>query len=100
MIHRRDFIALVGSAATAWPLAANAQQPERPRHVGVLLSQSADDQVAQTRYAAFLQGLQRSGWEVGRNLRIETRWAAGGADNSRKSAAELVALAPNVILAT
>jgi putative tryptophan/tyrosine transport system substrate-binding protein len=102
-MNRRELFALLGGAAAPLvlaPLAARAQQPERVRHVGVLMSQSTDDQVAQTRYAAFLQGLQRSGWEVGRNVRIETRWAAGSTDNTRKSASELVALAPDVILAT
>jgi putative tryptophan/tyrosine transport system substrate-binding protein len=99
MSNRRQFITLVGGAA-AWPLAARAEQRERMRRIGVLMSQSADDRVAQTRYAAFLQGLQRSGWEVGRNVQIEARWVATGGDNTRKSAAELVSLAPDVILAT
>ena len=97
-MKRRAFITLLGGAA-AWPLAARAQQDGRMRRVGVLMSQSADDAVAQVRYAAFLQGLQQSGWEVGRNVRIETRWTLGSSDNTRKSAAELVALAPDVILA-
>jgi putative ABC transport system substrate-binding protein len=100
MTSRREFVSLLGGAAAAWPLAARSQQTERLRRVGALMSQSADDRVAQVRYAAFLQGLQRAGWEVGRNVRLETRWAAGSADSTRKSAAELVALAPDVILAT
>ena len=70
------------------------------RRIGVLMSQAAQDTVAQVRYAAFLQGLQQSGWEVGRNVRIETRWIPGSPDHIRKAAAELVALAPDVILAT
>jgi putative ABC transport system substrate-binding protein len=98
-MRRREFITLLGGATAAWPLSARAQQDERIRRVGVLISQGANDAVAQERYAAFLQGLQRSGWEVGRNVRIETRWSASSVD-ARKSAAELVALAPDVILAT
>jgi putative ABC transport system substrate-binding protein len=98
-MKRREFIALFGGAA-AWPIAARAQQQERMRRIGVLMSQGAADAVAQVRYAAFLQGLQQSGWEVSRNLRIDTRWAAGSADHMRASAAELVALAPDVMLAT
>ena len=92
MTTRRAFIGVLGGAA-AWPLAARAQQPERVRRVGVLMSLAAQDTVAQVRYAAFLQGLQQSGWEVGRNVRIETRWIPGNPDHIRKAAAELVALA-------
>jgi putative ABC transport system substrate-binding protein len=97
-MRRRDFIALFASAAVARPFAAHAQQPERMRRIGVLIGIAPDDPVAQTRYAAFLQGLQQSGWIDGRNLRIETRWAAGNAADTRKYAAELVALAPDVIV--
>jgi putative ABC transport system substrate-binding protein len=97
-IRRREFITLVGGAI-AWPIAARAQHGERTRRVGVLMSAGAGDAVTQVRYAAFLQGLQQSGWEVGRNVRIETRWATGSADNTRQLAAELVALSPDVILA-
>jgi putative ABC transport system substrate-binding protein len=101
-MRRREFISLLGGAAAAWPLAARAQQQERMRRVGALMSQGASDEVAQVRYAAFLQGLQHSGWEVGRNLRVDTRWTggSGSADRMRESAAELAALAPDVILAT
>jgi putative tryptophan/tyrosine transport system substrate-binding protein len=99
-MERREVIALLGGVAAAWPLAARAQQRERVRRIGVLLSQSTEDRVAQTRYAAFLQGLQRSGWEIGRNVQIEARWVATGGENTRKAAAELVSLAPDVILAT
>src|SRR5262249_42179586 len=96
---RREFITLLGGAA-AWPLAARAQQPERMRRIGVLLPAAADDREFQIWVAAFHQGLGQLGWIIGRNLRIDTRWAgAGGADISRH-AAELVALAPDVILAT
>ena len=98
-MRRREFIAAL-SAAAAWPLAASAQQPERMRRVGVLMNTAADDPVGQTRIAAFLQGLQQLGWSVGRNMQIDTRWAAGDADRIRTYAVELVALAPDVILAT
>ena len=98
-MRRREFIAAL-SAAAAWPLAASAQQPERMRRVGVLMNTAPDDPVGQTRIAAFLQGLQQLGWSVGRNMQIDTRWAAGDADRIRTYAVELVALAPDVILAT
>jgi putative ABC transport system substrate-binding protein len=98
MSSRRDFITLLGGAA-AWPLAARAQQGERMRHIGVLMPSAADDPVGQIRLGAFLQGLQPLGWAVGSNVRIDIRWTAGDASLSRKYAAELVALAPHVILA-
>jgi putative tryptophan/tyrosine transport system substrate-binding protein len=97
-LRRRDFIALLGGAA-AWPLAAQAQQGERMRRVGVLMNLSSDNPEGQARNAAFLQTLQELGWTVGRNVRIDYRWAAGDVDRNRKNAAELVALAPDVILA-
>jgi ABC-type uncharacterized transport system substrate-binding protein len=99
MIRRREFIALLGSAAVTWPLAARAQQGERARRVGVLLPAASDDVEFQARVGAFLQGLQQSGWSIGRNLRIDTRWATANADDIRRHAAELVTLAPDVILA-
>ena len=99
-LKRREFITLLGGAAAAWPLAARAQQPERMRRIGVLMSLAADDPEAQARLAAFLQGLQQLGWTDGRNVRIDYRWAAGDADRIRRYAAELVALAPDVILAS
>ena len=98
-MKRRTFITLLAGAA-AWPLAARAQQRERVRRVGVLMNTAADDPIGQTRIAAFLQGLQQSGWSVGRNLQIDTRWAAGDADRIRRYTAELAALAPDVIVAT
>ena len=99
MMERREFITLLGGVAV-WPLAARAQQTERMRRIGVLLPAAADDREFQIWVAAFHQGLGQLGWIIGRNLRIDTRWAgAGGADISRH-AAELVALAPDVILAT
>jgi putative ABC transport system substrate-binding protein len=97
-MRRREFITLLSGAA-AWPLTARAQQPERMRRIGVLVNLPADDPQAQVRNAALLQGLQELGWTVGRNLRIDFRWGAGNAENVRKFAAELVALAPDVILA-
>jgi putative ABC transport system substrate-binding protein len=97
-MSRRQFIGLLGGAAAAWPLAARAQQGERMRRIGVLTNLVADDPEAQARVGAFLQGLQELGWAVGRNMRIEYRWGAGDADRTRGYAAELVALAPDVIL--
>ena len=99
-MRRREFITLLGGAAAAWPLAARAQQRERMRRIGVLMNVAADDPEAQARIAAFLQGLQQLGWTDGRNVRIDYRWAAGDAERYRRYAAELVALAPDVILAT
>jgi putative ABC transport system substrate-binding protein len=100
-MRRREFIGgILGSAAT-WPLAARAQQGEQMRRIGVLTSgAAADDPDGQVRSAAFVQGLQQLGWTDGRNIRIDYRWGAGDADNMRKYAAELVALAPDVILAS
>jgi len=98
-MKRREFITLLGGAAVVWPLAARAQQPERMRRVGILLSAAADDSEYPALVAAFLQRLAQLGWTDGRNLRIDTRWGAGDADNIRKHAAELAALAPDVILA-
>jgi putative tryptophan/tyrosine transport system substrate-binding protein len=98
-MRRRGFITLLGGAAAAWPLAARAQQGERMRSVGVLMSLVADDPEGQARVAAFRQELQQLGWIEGRNVRIDIRWAAGDADRIRRYAAELVALAPDVILA-
>jgi putative ABC transport system substrate-binding protein len=98
-MRRREFITLIGGAAALLhPPAARAQQPEQIRRIGVLLGIAPDDPDAQTRYAAFLQRLQQLGWIEGRNLRIDTRWAAGNAADTRKYAAELVALAPDVIV--
>jgi putative ABC transport system substrate-binding protein len=97
---RREFIAGLGGAAT-WPIVGRAQQPERMRRVGVLRGGGAtDDPDGQARHAAFLQALQQLGWIDGRNVRIDTRWPAGNADDARKFAAELVALAPDIIFAT
>jgi putative tryptophan/tyrosine transport system substrate-binding protein len=99
MMKRREFITLLGGAA-AWPLAARAQQPERMRRIGVLVNLAADDALGQARQTAFVQALEELGWADGRNVRIDIRWGAGDADRYRKYAAELVAFAPDVILAT
>jgi len=100
MIKRREFITLLGGAAIAWPLAARAQQGKRMRRVGALMPYAANDPQAQTRNAAFLQGLQQLGWTVGTNVQIDYRWSAGNENDTRKYAAELVALAPDVIFAS
>src|SRR5262245_63642970 len=97
--NRRDFITLLGSAA-AWPLAARAQQPDRMRRIGVLTPFAAGDAEAQARLTAFAQGLAQTGWTVGQNIRIDYRWGDGKPDTMSKYAAELVALAPEVILAS
>ena len=98
-LKRREFITLLGGAA-AWPLAARAQQGERMRRIGVLMPLAADDAIAQARNAAFLQGLQQLGWTVGQNIQIEYRWSGGNDDVTRRYAAELAALEPEVILAS
>jgi len=98
-MKRRDFIRLVGGVVAAWPLPAHAQQPERIRRIGVLHYLQENDPEGRTYVAAFLQALQESGWTVDRNVRIDYRWTGGDADRVRKYAAELVALAPDVILA-
>ena len=97
-MKRRDFIKFLGGAATAWPLAVRAQQPERMRRIGIMLPATADDERFQTFVGAFLQELQSSGWSIGRNVRIDTRWATADAAAIRKHAAELVELTPDVIL--
>ena len=98
-MRRREFITLLGGAATEWPLAARAQQPERMRRIGILLPAAADDPEFQARLGAFQQELQQFGWSIGRNLRIDIRWAKTSADDTRRHAAELVALGPDIILA-
>ena len=100
-MQRREFIAGLGGAA-AWPVVARAQQPERVRRIGVLTAFASDDPEGLVRVGAFLQGLQELGWALGRNVRIDHygRGSGPNADDIRKSAAELVAAAPDVILAT
>jgi putative ABC transport system substrate-binding protein len=98
-VQRRKFIVSLSSMA-AWPLAAWAQQADRMRRIGLLMNRAADNAEGQDRIAAFHQGLQELGWSVGRNVRIDTRWGEGDADREHKYAAELIALAPEVILAS
>ena len=98
-MRRREFISLFGCAVAAWPVAARAQQAEQMRRIGVLLSAAADDPDGQAGIAAFSQALQQLGWAVGGQLRIDTRWGQNDEDLDRKYAAELVALAPDVVLA-
>jgi ABC-type uncharacterized transport system substrate-binding protein len=97
-MRRREFITLVGGAAAGWPLAVRAQQTKRVRRIGVLHAQTADDPEQQVRIAAFRQELQRLGWSEGHNVRIDLRWSAGIAADTRKFAAELIALQPDVLL--
>src|SRR5262245_37190311 len=99
-MRRRQFLSLLGGAAASYPLAARAQQSERMRRIGVLMSTTAEDAEGQARIAAFLQGLRQAGWVVSGNVQIDTRWGAGDAERTRKFAAELLALAPDVILAS
>ena len=99
-MKRREFITLIGGAAAAWPVAARAQQPDRMRRIGVLTNLVENDPEGQARDAAFLQGLQQLGWTDGRNVRIDIRRTLGDTDRARRDAAELVALAPDVILTT
>ena len=98
-MRRREFIKAIAGSAAVWPLSARAQQGERMRRIGVLLPATSDDVEFQVRIAAFHQGLQQSGWTIGRNVRIDTRWATTNAAEIRRHAAELVSLAPDVILA-
>jgi ABC-type uncharacterized transport system substrate-binding protein len=98
-VNRREFITLLGGVAAAWPLAARAQQTERVRRVGVLMSVAADGPDGQPRLAAFLKRLQELGWTDGQNVRIDVRWGAGEAERSQIRG-ELVALGPDVILAS
>ena len=97
-MKRREFISLLGGAVAAWPVAVRAQQGERMRRIGMLVGIAADDPIGQAQLTAFLEGLQKLGWTDGRNMRIDIRWAAGNAADTRKYAAELVALAPDFIL--
>jgi putative tryptophan/tyrosine transport system substrate-binding protein len=98
-IGRRKFLATLGGAAAAWPLAARAQQPDRVPRIGVLMSYAQTDREGQARVAVFLDTFQKLGWSDGRNIRIDYRWGAGDADRSKALAAELVRSAPDVIVA-
>jgi putative ABC transport system substrate-binding protein len=97
-VKRREVIALLGGAAAAWPFAARAQQPERMRRIGVLMSLAESDPEAQARVAAFRKGLQTLGWAEGRNVRIDIRWAASDAALMQRFAKELIALQPDLVL--
>jgi len=99
-MRRREFIGILGCAAAGWPLAADAQQLERIRRVGVLMNRAAKNQEGQDRVAAFRQGMQDRGWQIGRDLEIEIRWGEDDADLERKAAAELIAVSPDVVLAS
>src|SRR5215510_10448383 len=99
-MRRREVITLLGGTAAAWPLAAGAQQGERVRRIGVLMHLAADDPESMARIAGFLQGLQQLGWSDGRNVRLDYRWAAADPERFRKHAVELVALRPDVLLAS
>jgi putative ABC transport system substrate-binding protein len=98
-MRRREFIALFGGTAAAWPLAARAQQASPLRRIGVLMLYPENDREGQLRATAFRQGLQKLGWEVGRNIQIDYLWGLGDADWIRSAAAQLLRLAPDVILA-
>jgi len=98
-VKRREFITLLGGAAASWPLAARAQQAEQLRRIGVLMNAAADDPQGQARVAAFRQVLQQQG-RSDRNVRIDTRWGENDVDRERQYAAELVTLAPDVLLAS
>jgi putative ABC transport system substrate-binding protein len=97
-MRRREFLGIITGAAAAWPVVSRAQQGERIRRIGVLHAQAADDPKSQARIIALVQELQQVGWSDGRNVRIDIRWSAGNAANTRKYAEEIVARAPNVIL--
>jgi putative tryptophan/tyrosine transport system substrate-binding protein len=97
-VRRRDFIKVI-AVSVAWPFAAGAQQPEHMRRIGVLMNRAANDAEGQARLAAFRQGLQQLGWSEGRNVQIDIRWGEDKTHLERKYAAELIALAPDVILA-
>ena len=98
-MRRREFIAMLGGAAAAWPLKARAQQGEKVRRIAILLPATSDDPEFQARVGALLQGLQQLGWSIGRNVRIDTRWATANANEIRKHAADLALLAPDIIVA-
>src|SRR5687767_11253921 len=99
-MRRRDFIKVIAGSTATWPLVVRAQQPDRVRRTGVLMTPAGDEPELQARNAALLQGLQKLGWNVGRNVQIDYRWGGGDAERVLKYAAELVALSPDVILAT
>ena len=99
-MRRREFLKVAAGSAGIWPLAAHAQQPEPMRRIGVLMNRAANDPDGQARLAAFKQNLQQLGWTDGGNVRVDTRWGEDDVERERRYAAELVALAPDVILAS
>src|SRR6516164_5653204 len=99
-MQRRDFIKVVAGSAVTWPFAARAQQLEQMRRIGILMNRAADDKEGQARVAVFRQALQRLGWNEERNVQLDIRWGEDKPDLERKYAAELIALAPDVILAS
>jgi ABC-type uncharacterized transport system substrate-binding protein len=99
MSNRREFITLLGGAAAGWPLAARAETPDGMRRIGVLIPFAENHPVGQARIAAFVRGLQQSGWTDGRNVRIDYRWSGGDPDRTHKLALELIALRPDVVMA-
>ena len=98
-MRRRDFIKVVVGSTAAWPFTALAQQSERMRRIGVLAGLAENDPEMQADLTAFREGLQKLGWTDGRNVQIDYRWSAGDAERTRKNVAEIVALAPDVVLA-
>src|SRR5215216_5295329 len=98
-MRRREFLGILAGTAAGWPLAAHAQQAERMRRIGVLMGLAANDPEGQVLITRWLQALQQLGWIEGRNLQVDIRWGGGNAEDTRKYAAELVALVPDVILA-
>jgi putative ABC transport system substrate-binding protein len=98
-MRRREFFAFIGGAAATWPLAARTQEIDRVRRIGILLAVSPEDTEFQSWIGAFLQALALLGWTIGQNIRVETRWARGSASEIRRHATELVALAPDIIVA-
>src|SRR6516164_8704855 len=99
-MRRREFITLLGAAATAWPLAARAQQTEPLRRIGMLMNRRADNSEGRDQVTAFQQALQKLGWSDGRNVRVEICWGENDVDRERQCATELVALMPDVVLAS
>jgi len=98
-LNQREFMSLLGGAIVAWPFAVRAHEPERVRRIGALINLSVDDPLSETVIGAFSQGLQEHGWYLGRNIRIDYRWAVVDGDRIRQYAMDLVALAPDVVLA-
>ncbi|MGA7208191.1 MAG: ABC transporter substrate-binding protein, partial [Pseudolabrys sp.] len=99
-MRRREFITLIGGASATWPLAGRAQQPDRMRHIGVLMAHAESDPEFQTYVSAFREGLQKLGWVEGRNIQIDARWAALDAEATQRFAKELVALQPDLIFSS